>query len=78
MNIPDPAHIQLTVQDNGKGIDLDKHGDKIFGMFKTFHGNRDARGIGLFITRNQIEALGGTIEVASKVGEGTKFTVYLP
>jgi signal transduction histidine kinase len=68
----------FSIQDNGKGIDLDKHGDKIFGMFKTFHGNRDARGIGLFITRNQIEALGGTIEVASNVGEGTKFTVYLP
>jgi PAS domain S-box-containing protein len=68
----------FSIQDNGKGIDLEKHGDKIFGMFKTFHGNRDARGIGLFITRNQIEALGGTIEVESKVGEGTKFTVYLP
>lgn len=68
----------FSIQDNGKGIDLEKYGNKLFGMFKTFHGNRDARGIGLFITRNQIEALGGTIEVESKVGEGTKFTVYLP
>jgi PAS domain S-box-containing protein len=68
----------FSIQDNGKGIDLEKYGDKLFGMFKTFHGNRDARGIGLFITRNQIEALGGTIEVKSKVGEGTMFTVYLP
>jgi signal transduction histidine kinase len=68
----------FIIQDNGKGIDLEKYGEKLFGMFKTFHGNRDARGIGLFITRNQIEALGGTIEVESKVGEGTKFTVYLP
>ncbi len=68
----------FSIQDNGKGIDLEKHGDKLFGMFKTFHGNRDARGIGLFITRNQIDALGGTIEVESKVGQGTVFTVYLP
>lgn len=68
----------FSILDNGKGIDLEKYGDKLFGMFKTFHGNRDARGIGLFITRNQIEALGGTVEVESKVGEGTKFTVYLP
>jgi len=68
----------FSIRDNGKGIDLEKHGDKLFGMFKTFHGNRDARGIGLFITRNQIEALGGTIEVVSKVDEGTQFTVYLP
>lgn len=68
----------FSIQDNGKGIDLEKYGDKLFGMFKTFHGNQDARGIGLFITRNQIEALGGTIEAESKVGEGTKFTIYLP
>jgi chemotaxis protein histidine kinase CheA len=47
-------------------------------MFKTFHGNRDARGIGLFITRNQVEALGGKIEVESKPGFGTTFTIYLP
>ena len=68
----------FSVSDNGLGIDLNKYGDRIFGMFKTFHGNRDARGIGLFITRNQIEALGGKIEVESKPGFGTSFTVYLP
>lgn len=68
----------FSVSDNGLGIDLNKYGDRIFGMFKTFHGNRDARGIGLFITRNQIEALGGKIEVESKPGIGTTFTVYLP
>lgn len=68
----------FSIRDNGRGIDLEKYGEKLFGMFKTFHGNPDARGIGLFITRNQIEALGGTIEVMSKVDEGSMFTVYLP
>ena len=68
----------FSISDNGLGIDLNKYGDRIFGMFKTFHGNRDARGIGLFITRNQIEALGGKIEVNSTPGEGSTFTVYLP
>jgi PAS domain S-box-containing protein len=68
----------FSISDNGMGIDLKKYGDRIFGMFKTFHGNRDARGIGLFITRNQIEALGGKIEVISTPGEGSTFTVYLP
>jgi signal transduction histidine kinase len=68
----------FSIRDNGMGIDLKKYGDRIFGMFKTFHGNRDARGIGLFITRNQIEALGGKIEVNSTPGEGSTFTVYLP
>jgi signal transduction histidine kinase len=59
------------------GIDLTKNADKIFGLYKTFHGNDDARGIGLFITKSQIEAMGGKVEVDSEVGEGTTFTLYL-
>ena len=65
----------LSVQDNGQGIDLAAHGHKIFGMYKTFHENPDAVGIGLFITRNQIESLGGKIIVESDFGKGTKFTI---
>lgn len=68
----------ISVEDNGSGIDLEKHGDKLFGMYKTFHGNEDARGIGLFITKNQIEAMGGDIEVESEPGKGSVFRVYLP
>lgn len=67
----------ITVADNGIGIDLQKHGSDLFGMYKTFNGNRDAKGMGLFITKNQIEALGGKIEVESQLGKGTTFTVYL-
>lgn len=65
----------LSVEDNGLGIDLKKHGDKLFGLRKTFHSNQDARGVGLFITRAQIESLGGSISVESEVGRGTKFIV---
>ncbi|MFB9842661.1 PAS domain-containing sensor histidine kinase [Mucilaginibacter ginsenosidivorans] len=70
-------HIYLYFEDNGLGIDLDKYGDSVFGMYKTFHHNPDAKGIGLFMTRNQVEALGGTIDIDSTVNEGTKFTVKL-
>src|SRR5690606_31514148 len=66
----------ISIADNGVGIDLEKHGHKLFGMYKTFHGNRDARGIGLFITKNQIEAMKGKIEAESNVGQGTKFKIY--
>lgn len=66
----------LSITDNGMGIDLKKHGHKLFGMYKTFHGNRDARGIGLFITKNQIEAMKGKIEVESTVDQGTKFKIH--
>lgn len=65
--------LQLTFKDNGKGIDLNKFGGKIFGMHKTFHRNKDARGVGLYITKNQIEAMGGSISVVSKVDIGTTF-----
>ncbi|MCW7469389.1 PAS domain S-box protein [Leptospira kanakyensis] len=68
----------IQFEDNGQGIDLKKHGDKLFGMYKTFHENKEARGVGLFISKNQIETMGGKIEVESSVGVGTKFTVFLP
>jgi len=67
----------LTVEDNGLGIDLEKHEESLFGMYKTFHGNSDARGIGLFITKNQVDSMGGNISVESQVNKGTKFTVEL-
>ena len=69
--------IKLTIEDNGLGIDLKKHGRKLFGMYKTFHQHKDSRGIGLFMTKNQIEAIGGKVEVESKPNEGTKFIIYL-
>lgn len=72
-----PDEIQLKIEDNGLGIDLKRHGDKIFGMYKTFHRHKDSRGIGLFITKNQIEAMGGTITVKSQPGEGTEFLIKM-
>ena len=65
----------LKISDNGQGIDMEKFGDKVFGMYKTFHHNTDAVGIGLFITKNQIESQNGSIEVESEVGVGTTFTI---
>ncbi len=67
----------ISVQDNGLGIDLSKHGNRLFGMHNTFHGNEDAKGIGLFITKNQVEAMGGKIEVESTPDVGSTFRIYL-
>jgi signal transduction histidine kinase len=66
----------LSIRDNGLGIDLDKHRKDLFTMYKTFHGNEDATGIGLFITKYQVDAMGGHIGVESTLGEGTEFRVY--
>lgn len=65
----------LQISDNGIGIDLTKNADKLFGMYQTFSNNPESRGIGLFITKNQIEAMGGQIEVDSQPGAGTTFTI---
>lgn len=76
-SLVDEDFIVFKIKDNGLGIDMDKFGDKIFQMYKTFHYNEDAIGIGLFITKNHIESLGGKVKVTSKVGVGTEFSVCL-
>ena len=67
--------VDLIISDNGRGIDLDKFGKDIFGLYKTFHHNEDAEGVGLYLIRNQIESFGGKITVKSKVGIGTTFNI---
>jgi signal transduction histidine kinase len=68
--------VVLNVKDNGLGIDLEKHKDSIFGLYKTFHRNSDARGVGLYLTKNQIENMGGKIELESTLNFGTTFKIY--
>lgn len=65
----------LRVRDNGRGIDLSQHGKEVFGLHRVFHGNQDAHGVGLFLIKTQVEALGGKITVDSVVEQGTTFTV---
>ncbi|HEY0897676.1 MAG TPA: PAS domain S-box protein [Sphingobacteriaceae bacterium] len=69
-------HILLSVKDNGLGIDLHRYDKRIFGLYQRFHNHPDSRGLGLYIIASQIKALGGKIEVESKVNEGTCFKVY--
>ena len=70
-------YIIITVSDNGLGIDLKKHRKKLFGMYKVFHKHKDSRGVGLFITKSQIDAMNGKVEIESEVNKGTSFNVYL-
>jgi len=65
----------LTIRDNGLGIDLKKHRNDFFRLHKTFHNNEDAKGVGLFITKAQIETMGGEISVDSEIDKGTTFTI---
>lgn len=69
--------VEICIEDNGLGIDIELHKDRLFGMYKTFHKHKDSKGIGLYITKNQVEAMNGTIKVESTVGKGTKFLISL-
>ncbi|MES2239918.1 MAG: PAS domain S-box protein [Bacteroidota bacterium] len=66
----------IHFKDNGLGINLEKNKHKLFGMYKTFHGNEDAKGIDLFIVKNQMESMKGKIEVESQEGLGSTFKLY--
>jgi light-regulated signal transduction histidine kinase (bacteriophytochrome) len=67
------------VADNGIGMDLSKIGNKLFGLYKTFHNRKeiDSKGMGLYMTKMQVESLGGQITVESETDKGTTFTLKL-
>ncbi len=68
----------IKVKDNGLGIDLDRHRERLFGMYNTFHENDNARGLGLYLMKHQIDIMNGKVEVESELGVGSTFIVYLP
>ncbi len=70
------GYVLLSVTDNGMGIDLEKHGPKLFGLYRRFHTHVEGKGLGLHLIKTQIESLGGKVTVASKAGEGTTFNIY--
>jgi PAS domain S-box-containing protein len=71
-------HIFIYFNDNGKGIDMKKHGSQIFGLYKRFDQSVKGKGMGLFMVKMQMERLGGTINVESEVNQGTRFILKFP
>lgn len=69
---------EITLTDNGIGIDLEMHGEKVFGLYKRFHTHTEGRGMGLFLVKNQMEAMKGSVSVHSTPDKGTTFTLRLP
>ena len=65
----------LTFADNGIGIDLQRNRDKVFGLYQRFHDFPDSKGLGLYLVKSQVEAMGGTIGIQSEVNKGTTFTI---
>jgi len=67
--------LKLVFIDNGRGIDLQKNGGDVFGLYKRFHTNLEGKGMGLFMVKTQVEALGGKISLKSIENKGTEFTI---
>ncbi len=68
----------IKVKDNGTGIDLQKYGKEVFGLYKRFHLTVEGKGLGLNMTKAQIEALGGSIDIVSAPDKGTTFIITIP
>lgn len=74
------AALRITVSDNGLGIDMARHGAKLFQMFARLHPEVDVEGsgAGLYLTKKGVENLDGKLSVESEPGKGSVFTVELP
>jgi signal transduction histidine kinase len=66
----------LTISDNGLGINLGKYKQNMFTLYKRFHTHMEGKGLGLYLVKTQITALGGKIDVESEIDQGTTFKVY--
>lgn len=66
---------RIEVSDNGLGIDLNRHGQKLFSLYQRFHTHLEGKGLGLFLVKLQTEALGGKIKVKSEPDSGTTFVL---
>lgn len=72
----DESGVVLTFSDNGQGLDVTHKKETIFGLYQRFHSDVDGKGLGLYMTRAQIEALGGQIHVDGAVDQGLTFTIH--
>lgn len=67
--------VTLRFSDNGIGFDSEMQKDKVFKLYQRFHVHKEGKGLGLFLMKSQLDALGGGIQVDSKPNEGSTFTI---
>ncbi|MFN7235659.1 MAG: two-component regulator propeller domain-containing protein [Cyclobacteriaceae bacterium] len=76
--VPMDGGVTIRVDDNGIGFDATKYADKLFQPFQRFHTHVEGKGLGMYLIKTQVEALGGQIEVTSVLAEGTSVQISLP
>lgn len=70
--------LTIVFKDNGPGIDLEKFGHQLFGLYKKFNLSKEGKGIGLYIVKSQVDKMGGTINIESEAGAGVTFYMVFP
>jgi len=78
---PGPETIQISVIDTGIGIaenDIPRVFDEFHQVGSSVRNGKSGTGLGLAITRRLTELIGGAIEVSSKLGQGSRFTLTIP
>ena len=66
---------QLVFADNGRGFDMNRVRDRIFGLHQKFTDQSESKGIGLYLVHNHVVSMGGNITVESTPGEGSTFII---
>ena len=70
--------VEVSIQDNGVGYNMNLNQNKVFNMYLTSNAENKTKDIGLFLSKNQIETMGGKLSVESVPDEQTTFTIFLP
>ncbi|MEP7263981.1 MAG: PAS domain-containing sensor histidine kinase [Bacteroidota bacterium] len=73
----EPSRCTINISDNGIGIDAE-HQNKVFEMFYRVSHSIPGAGLGLYIVKETVAKLHGTIKLQSKVGRGSAFVITLP
>jgi signal transduction histidine kinase len=64
--------IELSIKDNGIGLNMERYQDRLFGLYQRFHAHTTTKGLGLYLVKSQLEALGGSVAFNSIENVGTE------
>ena len=70
--------LSIYYKDNGRGVDMSKYANEIFGLYKRFDTSVEGKGMGLFMIKMQVESMGGNISLKSALNEGVEFVIEIP
>jgi PAS domain S-box-containing protein len=71
-------HCVITFSDNGIGMDIEKYRNRLFTLYQRFHPHIEGKGLGLYLVKSQLEALGGSLHVESTEDVGSTFFIHIP